>query len=248
MSIRLGVVAFVSVLFQTIVPAKAVDITVNFSNAETDFGTVNTSLLTLGSLYFQALGTTTSTFLVDIDSPGAKRSNSVSANSIESSSPRNLGLSFSLSGFEIFKEAAIKASAERSARIYVKNVTTEQYAAPLQILNAPELATDRALYQTFCPPASCRFLFVYHVTKVDEGGFGFGKKYSVGGKLAFPAVVKVSGFDANVAYENSSALNWTGKASPMFYKTLSMKLIAAADGSYRFIPDIQRKIARRAEN
>jgi hypothetical protein len=219
--------------------ARAVDVSINFSNAETNFGYVNTSLHTLGSLYFQTRGSSEVIYLVDINSPDAKRSNTVSVGSIESSAPRNVSFSFGLTGLEVLSEAAITSAARRSARFFVKNVTTEQYAAPLAIVNSPELAGDRLTYSAFCPPATCRFIFVYHVTKVDEGGFGFGRAFEVGGKLGFPATAKIAGFSANIGYEASQALTWQGQGSPMFYKILRLVLVERGD-NYIFVPDISK--------
>lgn len=220
--------------------AGAVEVNVNFSNAETNFGFVNTSLHTLGSLYFQQRGSNDVTYLMDIDSPDAKRSKTLSIDSVESAAPRGLTFSFGLTGLEVLKEAAITAEAKRTARIYVKNVTTEQYAEPLSLVNSPNLATERSLYATFCAPAACRFVFVYHVTKVDEGGFGFGRAVTVGGKLIFPTVARIQGFDAKIGYDSSSALSWQGKSSPMFYKVLNLVLLPKGDG-FVFLPDIPRR-------
>ena len=61
-----------------------------------------------------------------------------------------------------------------------------------------------------------------------------------GGKLTFPALVKIQGFDAKVGYDGSQALNWQGQASPMFYKVLNLVLVPKGDG-FVFLPDIPRK-------
>ena len=220
--------------------ASAVDISVNFANAETNFGFINTSLHTLGSLYFQSRGSRDVSYLMDIDSPEAKRSKTLSIESVESAAPRGMSFSFGFNGLEVLSQAAIAAEAKRTARIYVKHVTTEQYAAPLGIVNSPALAGERAFFSGFCAPATCRFVFIYHVTKVDEGGFGFGRAVTAGGKLTFPALARIQGFEAKVGYDGSQALNWQGQASPMFYKVLNLVLVPKGDG-FVFLPDIPRK-------
>lgn len=230
--------------------AGAVDITINFTNAQTTFGRVNTELHTLGSLYFQNRDSTSATFLVDIDSPDAKRAKSFAADSIESTLARGVSFSFNFSGLEVLKEAAITAEAKRSARIFVKGVQTETYAEPLALVNSPALATERAIYATFCAPSSCRFVFINHVTKVDEGGFGFGRSASVGGKLVFPETAKIQGFEAKIGYENSSGLNFAGKGTPMFYRALDLVLVAKG-ADYIFIPESgwrPTKVAKSAKN
>ena len=172
---------------------------------------------------------------MDIDSPEAKRSKTLSIESVEFAAPRGMSFSFGFSGLEVLSQAAIAAEAKRTARIYVKHVTTEQYAAPLSIVNSPALAGERAFFSGFCAPANCRFVFIYHVTKVDEGGFGFGRAVTAGGKLTFPALAKIQGFEAKVGYDGSQALNWQGQASPMFYKVLNLVLVPKGDG-FVFLP------------
>lgn len=225
--------------------ASALDIGVNFANASTNFGNVNTSLYGLGSLYFQERGAAEMTYLMDIDSPDAKRSRVVAATSIESSAPRGMSFSFGFTGLEVLSQASIQAEAKRTARLFVRNVTTEQYASPLSLLNSPTLSGERAFYATFCPAQSCRFIFVYQVTKVDEGGFGFGRAVTAGGKLTFPSIAKIQGFEAKVGYDNSQVLNWAGKASPMFYRVMRVVLVAKGDG-YLFLPEIpKQQVSRR---
>lgn len=233
--------------FGALVPhaAQALDISVNFANAETSFGFVNTSLNSLGSLYYQQRGSSSMSYIMDIDSPEARRSKSVAAEAIESSAPKGLSLSFGFTGLEVLSKAEIQAEAKRTARIFVRKVTTEQYAAPLSLLNAPALSGDRALFASFCPSDNCRFVFVYHVTKVDEGGFGFGRAVTAGGKLTFPALAKIQGFEAKVGYDNSQALNWAGVGSPMFYRPMYVSLVKKGD-DYLFVPDMpKRAVARR---
>lgn len=238
-------VAFLSAVVGLPTASRALDISVNFANAETNFGSVNTSLYSLGSIYFQQRGSGEMTYLMDIDSPDAKRATVVAADSIESSAPRGVSFSFGFSGFESLSQAAIQAEAKRSARLYIKNVTTEQYASPLALLNSPTLSGERSFYASFCPSDSCRFIFVYHVTKVDEGGFGFGRAVTVGGRLAFPSTAKIQGIEAKIGYDNSQVLNWAGKASPMFYRVMRVVLIKQGDG-YMFVPDIpKRAVAKR---
>ena len=221
--------------------SQALDVSVNFANAETNFGAVNTSLYGLGSLYFQQRGSTDVTYLMDIDSPDAKRSSVVAASSIESSAPKGIGFSFGFTGLEVLSQASIQAEAKRTARLFVRNVTTEQYAAPLSLLNSPTLSTERSFYAQFCPSDSCRFVFVYHVTKVDEGGFGFGKAVTAGGKLTFPGAAVIQGFEAKIGYGNAQTLNWAGKATPMFYRMMRVVLTKKGD-DYVFLPDIPKKI------
>lgn len=216
--------------------AGAVDITINFTNAQTTFGRVNTELHTLGSLYFQNRDSSSATFILDIDSPEAKRAKSFAADSIESTLARGVTFSFGFTGLEVLKEAAITAEAKRSARIFVKGVQTETYAEPLSLVNSPALATERAIYAGFCPASACRFVFINHVTKVDEGGFGFGRAVTVGGKLAFPATARIQGFEAKIGYENTSGLNFAGKGTPMFYRSMSLVLVPKGN-DYVFIPE-----------
>ncbi len=226
--------------------AQALDIGVNFANAETNFGTVNTSLFGLGSLYWQQRGSTTVTYAMDIDSPEARRAKAVAAEAIESSAPKGLSFSFGFTGLEVLSSAAIQAEVRRSARIYVRKVKTEQYASPLSLLNAPTLAGERAFFATFCPAESCRFVFIYHVTKVDEGGFGFGRAVTAGGKLAFPGTARIQGFEAKIGYDNSSALNWAGDGSPMFYRPMYVVLTKKGD-DYVFLPDIPKRQVAKAK-
>lgn len=226
--------------------AAAVDISVNFTNAQTTFGRVNTELHTLGSLYFQNRDSSTATFVLDVDSSDAKRAKSFAADSIESTLARGVSFTFGFTGLEVLSQAAIAAEAKRSARLYVKGVATETYASPLALVNSPALAAERAIYAGFCPPKSCRFVFVNHVTKVDEGGFGFGRAVTVGGKLTFPATSKIQGFEAKIGYDSNSALNFSGKSTPMFYRSMSLVLVPKGN-DYVFMPDIPRptRTARR---
>lgn len=219
--------------------ASAVDISINFTNAQTTFGRVNTELHTLGSLYFQNRDSSSATFLLDIDSPDARRAKSFAAESIESTLARGVSFSFGFSGLEALSQASIAAEAKRSARLYVKGVQTETYAEPLTLVNSPALATERAIYASFCPATACRFVFIYHVTKVDEGGFGFGRAFTVGGKLTFPSTARIQGFEAKIGYENTSGLNFSGKGTPMFYRSLSLVLVPRGEG-YVFLPDVPR--------
>ncbi len=219
--------------------ASAVDISINFTNAQTTFGRVNTELHTLGSLYFQNRDSTSASFLLDIDSPDARRAKSFAAESIESTLARGVSFSFGFTGLEALSQASITAEAKRSARLFVKGVQTETYAEPLALVNSPTLATERAIYASFCPASACRFVFIYHVTKVDEGGFGFGRAITVGGKLAFPSTAKIQGFEAKIGYENTSGLNFAGKGTPMFYRSMALVLVPRGDG-YVFLPDVPR--------
>ena len=185
------------------------------------------------------------TYAMDIDSPDARRAKVVSADAIESSAPKGMSFSFGFTGLEVLSQAAIQAEVRRSARIFVRKVRTEQYASPLALLNAPSLSGERAFYATFCPSDSCRFVFIYHVTKVDEGGFGFGRAVTAGGKLAFPGTAKIQGFEAKIGYDNSSALNWAGEGSPMFYRPMYVVLAKKGD-DYVFLPDLpKRQVAKR---
>lgn len=219
--------------------ARAVEVQVSLATGETQFGVINSSLRSFGSLEWQLNGSNESSYLLNIDSADAKRSRQVAVGSIESSAVRNLNIKLSFSIFEVVDQAAILAEAKRSAKIYIKNGVTEEYRDPFGLLNAPDLADQRNFYASFCPAASCRFIFIYQATSVDEGGLGFGRATGAGVSLKFPTKIRLGGVDASISYENNAQLSWAGKATPMFYKALRTRLVKTTTG-YMFIPDVRR--------
>ncbi len=239
--LRRGLLTFAGLALTLGAPttASAVDVQVSLATGETQFGTINSSLRSFGSLEWQLNGSNESTYVLNIDSPDAKRSRQLAVGSIESSAVRNLSFKLSFSIFEVIDQAAIVAEAKRNAKIFIKNGVTEEYRDPFGLLNAPDLVDQRSFLSSFCPASSCRFIFIYQATSVDEGGLGFGRSAGAGVSLKFPTKIKLGGVDASISYENNAQLSWQGKGTPMFYKALRTRLVKTEAG-YKFIPDIRR--------
>jgi hypothetical protein len=218
-------------------------LSVNLSRARTSFGTMNTDLVQFGTLFVRTRNSSTMTQLDTVTIAPDVLQTPVTAGAVTLTDIKGLDVNVSLSSWVFGDVAAITAEAKRNANIYIKTVTTERLKSPLRVLNADSMKESRKFYATSYQ-GDYIFDFVFDVTRVDEGGLGFGKPFKIGAKLGFPEKVGIKGLNFDVNYANSSVAAFQGKSTPMFYKSQAFQLMPNGD-DYRFVPYTPRPSSRR---
>jgi hypothetical protein len=209
-------------------------LSVNLARARTSFGTMNTDLVQFGTIFVRPRTSSTMTQLDTVTIPEDALQKPVTAGAVTLTDIKGLDVNVSLTSWVFGDVAAIAAEAKRNANIYIKEVTTERLRSPLRVLNADAMRDSRKFYATSYQ-GDYVYDFVFDVTRVDEGGLGFGKPFKIGAKLSFPQQVGIKGFNFDVNYANSSVAAFQGKSTPMFYKSQAFRLVPSGD-DYRFVP------------
>jgi hypothetical protein len=218
-------------------------LSVNLARARTSFGTMNTDLVQFGTLFVRARSSSTMTQLDTLSVEPEALQTPVKAGSVTLTDIKGLDVNVSLSTWAFGDIGAITSEAKRNANIYIKEVVTERLRSPLRVLNADSMKDSRKFYATSYQ-GDFVYEFVFDVTRVDEGGLGFGKPHKVGAKLGFPEKVGIKGLNFDVNYANSSVAAFQGKATPMFYKSQQFRLVPNGD-DYRFVPYTPAPASRR---
>jgi hypothetical protein len=220
----------------TLTGAEAADgtVSVNLARARTSFGIMNTDLVQFGTIFVRSRNSSTMTQLDTVTIPDDALQKPVTAGAVTLTDIKGLDVNVSLTSWVFGDVAAIAAEAKRNANIYIKEVSTERLKAPLRVLNSEAMKDSRKFYATSYQ-GDFIFEFIFDVTRVDEGGLGFGKPFKIGAKLSFPQQVGIKGLNFDVNYANSSVAAFQGKGTPMFYKSQSFRLVPNGD-DFRFVP------------
>ena len=218
-------------------------LSVNLARARTSFGTMNTDLIQFGTVFVRPRSSSTMTQLDTVTIPDDALQKPVTAGAVTLTDIKGLDVNVSLTSWVFGDVAAIAAEAKRNANIYIKEVITERLKSPLRVLNADAMKDSRKFYATSYQ-GDFIYEFVYDVTRVDEGGLGFGKPFKIGAKLGFPQQVGIKGFNFDVNYANSSVAAFQGKSTPMFYKSQQFRLVPKGD-DYQFVPFTPASATRR---
>jgi hypothetical protein len=232
---KISVSAMLATLL-TLTAAESADgtVSVNLARARTSFGTMNTDLVQFATIFVRARNSSTMTQLDTVTIPDDALQKPVTAGAVTLTDIKGLDVNVSLTSWVFGDVAAIAAEAKRNANIYIKEVSTERLKSPLRVLNSDAMKESRKFYAASYQ-GDYIFEFVFDVTRVDEGGLGFGKPFKIGAKLGFPQQVGIKGLNLDVNYANSSVAAFQGKSTPMFYKSQSFRLVPSGD-DYRFVP------------
>ncbi len=217
-------------------PAAAQDGTlhVNLARARTSFGVMNTDLVQFGTLFVRPRTSASMTQLDTLTFAPEALQTPVTAASVTLTDIKGLEIGVSLSSWIMGDLASIQSEAKRNASIYIKQVVTERLRSPLRVLNAETMKDNRKFYASSYK-GDFVYELIYDVTRVNEGGLGFGRPFKIGAKLAFPSKVAIKGLSLDVNYANSSIAAFEGSATPMFYKTQAFRLVPEGD-DFRFVP------------
>lgn len=234
--LALSVLAALLALVPASAPAVAQDgsLSVNLARARTSFGVMNTDLIQFGTLFVRPRTSASMTQLDTLSFAPEALQTPVTADAVTLTDIKGLEIGVSLASWILGDVAQIQAEARRNASIYIKKVVTERLRSPLRVLNADTMRENRKFYASSYK-GDFVYELAYDVTRVDEGGLGFGRPFKVGARLAFPSKVAIKGLNLDVSYANSSIAAFEGSGTPMFYKTQSFRLVPDGD-DFKFVP------------